>query len=421
MEMNDSKDVSGAIRESVFRRKSPRLVRFELILTEACNLGCDYCFEYHADHKKSMSEETAIAAVRFAIESSRESKWIGFSFMGGEPMLQFALIKRIIDFTTKEAKLAGKTVAFDMQTNGVLIKEEHAEFFSKVPVRYCLSLDGAQLTHDQHRKTLGGSGSFQIVAAKMKMLKRHQHWQGARMTVMPDQASRLAENIRSLHEELAINQFVLGFATHVPWTDSQISDYAVGLTESFDYFLEQRVSKKSRRIRIGLFELGQLNQAYASSSSVWGCGAGSGRLAISPDGTYHGCSKLAWSAENGSAGAPLPLGDVETGISKPENRLLLLDHSATPRTKCDSCELKQHCTGGCHAANFSDSGNMYVPADYFCKLMFAQKYASDYARSRLDDLGIADLYWNSDIPDLFEMDNDSDNACQEGVLDETAC
>ncbi len=422
-------------RQLALQAWAPPVGCMELILTEACNLGCGYCFEYGADHHKSMSAETASAAIDLLMDASRDSTWVAVTFMGGEPMLMFDLIRDVVDYAGREARRHGKTISFDMQTNGVLIREEHARFFRDHGVRYCLSLDGARLTNDRHRRTLGGSGTFQIVAAKLKMLKRHQHWQGARMTVMPDDAARLGENVRALHEELAINQFVIGFATHVAWSDAQIADYAAGLMDAFEYFLEQRVFRRSRRIRIGLFELGQLDAAFvAGRRGAWGCGAGSGRLAVAPDGSLHGCSKLAWGASGGSAAAalppeglrpvgnlphdglrqvgnlphggsaaaPLPLGTVETGFSRPENRLKLLDHSEGPRTKCHACELASHCNGGCHAASLADTGNMYVPADYFCKLMFAQKQACDHARRRLAELGVPSLRWGADVPDLTD-------------------
>jgi uncharacterized protein len=237
----------------------------------------------------------------------------------------------------------------------------------------------------------------------MKMLKQYQHWQGARMTVMPEDSRQLGENIRLLHEELAINQFVLGFATHVEWTDEQIANFGAGLCDAFDYFVDQRTVHRSRRIRIGLFELGQLNESFVDQGRMsWGCGAGSGRLAISPDGTFHGCSKLAWGTNGGSKNAPLPLGSVGTGFSKPDNRLKLLDHTSGPRIKCHNCEIAAFCNGGCHAANIADTNDMFVPADYFCKLMFAQKHACDYARSKLQQLGISDLFWTTDMPDLTD-------------------
>ena len=396
--------------QALLQREAPRVVKMELILTEACNLGCTYCFEYHAEATSSMTRQTAFKAVDFLMQASRTSSWVGITFMGGEPVLRFDLIRDVVEYSRAEGLKHGKSVSFDMQTNGVLLREEHCRFFQDVDLRYCLSLDGGQLTNDKNRKTLRGSGTFQIVAAKMKLLKRFQNWQGTRMTVMPSDARFLADNIQQLHEELKINQFIVGFATHVPWNDTEIADYSQGLVDAFDYFVEQRIERKSRRLRISLFEIGQIQESFnAVRESTWGCGAGSGRIAVSPDGTLNGCSKLAWGLEGGTSTAPLPLGSIETGFSNSGNRLKLLDHSEKPRVKCHTCSLKASCNGGCHAASIADTGNMYVPADYFCKLMFAQKYACDYARSRLDELGVNNLRWTTDMPDLTAVRTSSES------------
>ena len=395
--------VENTTRAASLELQLPRVTQMELILTEACNLGCTYCFEYGANAAKSMSKDVARRAVDFLAKACRGRESVEIMFMGGEPLLQFDLISWVVDYSRSVFSRIDKQVRFSMQTNGVLLTEDCCRFFREHDVRYCLSLDGGALSNDRHRKTLGGTGTFQVLAEKMTTLKRFQHWQGARMTIMPDHADRVGDNIQELHEELAINQFIIGFATHVPWTDDRIAAYAHGLAAAFEYFVEQRVEKHSRRLRIGLFELGQINEAFTKKkNSGWGCGAGSGRLAVSPDGTFHGCSKLAWATSGGSAHAPLPLGSVGTGFSNPDNRLKLLNHTSEPRSKCQSCELNNHCSGGCYAASIADTGDMYTPADYYCRLMFAQKQVADYARSRLKELQIDNLYWTTDVADLMD-------------------
>jgi uncharacterized protein len=247
--------------------------------------------------------------------------------------------------------------------------------------------------HDRHRKTRNGQGSYEQLARKMSLLKRYQHWQGARVTVMPDTAAHLARNLAGLHHDLAINQFVIGFATSVSWTDRQIADYAAGLMETFEFLLEQRVGRGSRRLRIGLLEVGPINEAYLAARPIgWGCGAGCGRVAVSPDGALHGCTKLAFAA-SGATLDQYVLGAVETGLSRWENRRKLLDHTAGSRPKCRECPLAPRCQGGCYAAGLADTGNIYVPADYYCKLIFAQKQAAAYARARLKELGLGSLSW----------------------------
>jgi uncharacterized protein len=390
---NHNSPVAVLTTQLAAQMRAPRIVAMELILTEACNLKCSYCFEYDADRRQTMSLSTALAAVDFLIEASRNSEWIRITLMGGEPMIRFDIIPAIVRYAQEKASIVNKRVLFDMTTNGILLKEEHLRFFKEKGIRYCLSLDGKQQDNDLHRIMPNGKGVFDTIACKMPLLKRYQHWQGARMTIMPDTASRLCENIRVLHEDLRINQFVIGFSTGVVWSDQQIADYNRGLKESFEYYFEQRITKQSRRLKIGLLEVGELNEAYrAEKRRTWGCGAGSGRIAVAPEGTFHGCSKLAW-APGGSDVAVLPFGSVKTGLDRWNNRIELLDHSLDKRLKCQACKLTSSCSGGCYAANYAETGNIYLPSDTYCKLIYAQKDACDYGRKRLKELGICNLYW----------------------------
>jgi uncharacterized protein len=378
--------------------QDPRILKLELILTDACNLACSYCFEYGANSGRRMSPEVAKGAVDFLVDASRTAKWIGITFIGGEPMLRFELIRMVVRYAKKQTAAAGKEAWFDMTTNGLPLKEDHVRYFRDVGLRYCLSLDGTPDDNDRHRKTRAGNGTHGKLAGKMPLLKHFQHWQGARVTVMPDTAGSLARNIAHLHGELAINQFIIGFATHVPWSDSQIAEYAGGLMEAFEFLVVERVHKGSRRLRIGLLEVEQLDEAYLERGGCgWGCGAGSGRLAVAPDGTFHGCTKLAF-AGTGRSRSALPLGSVQTGLSRPDNRRKLLDHSAESRPKCRSCPLAPRCHGGCYAANLSDTGDIFVPADYYCKLVYAQIQAADYARKRLRELGLNNLFCQTQTP-----------------------
>lgn len=374
------------------QRQAPRVVKLEMILTEGCNLRCTYCFEVGKNFGYEMHPDVARRAIDFLIEASRDSEKVHVSFFGGEPMLKFDLIKELVEYARERAGLAGKRAIFQMTTNGTLINEDHCRFFREVNLRYLLSIDGADKDNDLHRLTVGGKGSFALLRERIPVMKRYQHWLGTKMTVTPETAPRVRHNVETLHG-LGINQFSISFATGIDWPDEAIADYGRSLEEVFEFYLEEIAFKGSRRLRIGLFELGEPTQAYAPGKRAnWGCGAGSGRLAVSARGTYFGCSKLA--TVNGFDKGVLPLGSVGAGLDRYQNRLMLLDRSDDVRIKCDGCELFDVCQGGCHAANFKDTGNIYVPGDSHCKLMFAQKAACDYARTRISELGLGNsLRW----------------------------
>ena len=335
-------------------------------------------------------------AVDSLLQWSRDSEWIAITFIGGEPLLEYGLLRDLVVHAKTQTEKAGKRVSFDMTTNGTLLEEEHCRFFSDQGVRYILSLDGGPEDNGRNRTMPNGQSQYAILADKMRMLKQYQYWQGSRVTVMPETAARLCQNVRHLHEELAINQFVIGFATGVKWPDRAIADFAKGLMETFEYYLEERTTNPRRRLRIGLLEVGQIEEAYnAGVSARWGCGAGSGRIAVAPDGTLHGCAKMAFAHRD--AGRLLPLGTVESGLDQIANRMRLLNRTSDCRPKCRGCPIARRCNGGCYAANITDTNNMYTPSDSYCKLVYAQIQAVDYARRRLRELGFEDLCWAHDV------------------------
>ncbi|HKX45202.1 MAG TPA: radical SAM protein [Planctomycetota bacterium] len=381
----------------------PRIAQLELILTERCNLGCSYCFESGKDAGNVMEPATARRALDFLFEqASPETDWVIVTLMGGEPLEQFPLIEDAVLYAEELGRRYRRTPHFNLTTNGTLLEEHHLRFFQAHGLRFCLSLDGLEEDHDLYRKTLGGRGTFRQVVDKLPMFKRYQPWQGARMTILPRTASHLADNVRGLHE-LGINQFVLGWATSVYWPRDSVVDLNRSLEQAFDWYLEQRLVHGNRRLRVGLFEKGEASAAFedrgAQRTTAFGCGAGSGRIAVTPKGVFHGCSKLAWGA-GGSDDAPLPLGSLDRGLDRVEDRLKLLDHSLGPRSKCSTCELNRSCSGGCHAANLAATGNLYEPPDDFCQLMFGIKDACDYMRIRMNEHGVRSLKFGAELPDV---------------------
>jgi uncharacterized protein len=141
----------------------------ELILTTDCNLRCSYCFE--RDKKPfDMSDEVAFAAVDFLIQTSRNIKDLTILLFGGEPMKRFDLIQRIVPYANQKAAEAGKTISWDMTTNGTLIDEERAKWMAEHKIKYLLSLDGAKEDHDRYRKFPDGRSSYDWIMERLPMI-----------------------------------------------------------------------------------------------------------------------------------------------------------------------------------------------------------------------------------------------------------
>ena len=126
-------------------------------ITERCNLRCEYCcysghFEgYRSHNNRSMTFEIAQKAVSQHLHSFQQNGRGGVSFYGGEPLLEFELIKQVVDYTEKEANLLGKEIVFTITTNGTLLDDEKIHFFVKHNFVVLISIDGPKESHDRYR------------------------------------------------------------------------------------------------------------------------------------------------------------------------------------------------------------------------------------------------------------------------------
>lgn len=352
----------------------PAMSYMELILTKQCNLQCDYCFETGKNSHK-MSDEMACCSVDFLMETARDIQDLTILFFGGEPLLSFDTIRKVVRYANGRAATLGKRIHYDMTTNGTLITEEHLKFFHKHGVKFLLSMDGGKTDHDAHRHYPSGKGSFDIVARKVPLMKRYQPWMGVKMTVAPGQALRLRQNIEELWR-LGINQFIVGYAHGMPWERSQLVDYERSLKEVCELYLEMKYHQ--RPFRMTLFEEGDLGE-YSPRSS-FGCGAGRGRFCVDSHGDIYGCSKLA--TIQGMHNGVLPLGNVIQGFTRPDNRAKFLISQAGPRIQCKACELRESCSGGCPAVNFAHTGSIYLPDPLSCRIVFVNEQVHDYMSKR---------------------------------------
>lgn len=146
-----------------------------LQVTQMCNLRCEYCpysghlYQNRVHSNKRMSWETAKKSIDFYVTHSADSNIMALAFYGGEPLLEFDLIKKCILYFEK--KLMDKTARFDITTNATLLTDEIVDFFAKHKVHMLISLDGPQSVHDNHRKFLDGKGSFSKVMENVKKYK----------------------------------------------------------------------------------------------------------------------------------------------------------------------------------------------------------------------------------------------------------
>ncbi len=349
----------------------PPVTHMELFLTRACNLACPYCFVREKPSSPGMSLETAMEAVKFLVKESRGVRKVGITFMGGEPLLAFPLLKEFLPRARRRLEEAGKEVRFDMTTNGVLLDEETSRFLAEWDVHVLVSLDGGPETHDRYRVFPSGKGSFQRVREGLEALRRHQPYLGAKMTVMPSEAGKLLQNVEIL-AEMGIKHFIVGPATGVPWEEKAEILYR-GFRRVFEWWRSHPGARK-----LSFQFIREALKPRKRRPHGWGCRAGRHGLAVDPDGNLSPCSKILGLREKGI----LWLGSVREGFQDLEVRARLCGFLPADRPACWNCAHQNRCMGGCYAVNFEATGDPFLPGRE-CRMTALSLELSRWIRGRI--------------------------------------
>jgi len=335
----------------------PPVTKLELNVAENCNLRCDYCFVENKN-PKGMPLSIAKKSVDFLMRESKHKKDISILFFGGEPLLEYEILRETVIYSKKEAKQYDKTLFFSMTTNGTLLNEERLSFFRDHKVKFLLSIDGNKECHDKHRKTIAGKGTFDSIKEKIPLIKSYQPWLGAKMTVLPDTIQYLYENIRFLHEE-GINQFLFGPADGTEWSDKAKTEFGLQVKKVASFYRKEKA--KGQPIRVNFFEEIESDNFF-KKKPIWGCRAGRQSLSISPDGDIYPCSKM---QGNKDLRKITKLGDLKEGITDSFLRMRLIGKLPIDRAKCLQCSYSSSCVGGCFAVNFIETGDIFKPSPKF--------------------------------------------------------
>lgn len=355
----DMKCLAEEVKRALNFRNAVPLSKLELVLTEDCPFRCDYCFVEGKNRHGRMSVSTAKAAIDFLFSNCGKLSKLEILLMGGEPLMEFDLIRRILPYANKKASAAGKSITWSITTNGVLVDEEKMEFFQANGVPLLLSIDGDRKSQDAHRRLADGGPTFDKVYPKIALMLRYQPWLGARMTANADRAHTLLSDVQFLHGS-GINQFIIGANQDAAWTHWDLAAYAAQWEAVARYYMEQRAVGSF--MRMTSFER-SLSQIKKNLAYVWGCDAGRGKFAVTANGKIFGCTKYA--KQNDGAGRYC-FGDLKHGIMAEQFRKELQDNRTSIRGRCMSCDIKEYCSGCCSADNLKKTGSIFLPTEIDC-------------------------------------------------------
>src|SRR6266516_4545350 len=318
------------------------LTTMVLNVTNQCNLSCEYCYEYGEDkivdtengkQPKFMSEQTARESVDFMLKESGDNKVAHVTFFGGETLLNFPVLQKTIAYARQRGEELGKQVDFSLTTNGTLLKPDIIEFLAEHHVGVTISIDGPKEVQDKFRVFHNGTGSYDVVAPKIKeLLQRHRSRPiGARVTLTSGNRGHAISD--SGYDEM------LG----------QFSDLAYE-------FLEASVQNRHH----GFSNVKEtLEELHKGVSKAFPCGAGLGLLGVATDGDVALCHRFAGSDSH-------KLGTVRDGIDRDAQRLFLESHHIANKTDCSRCWARPLCSGGCYHEAHTRYGETIHPNLHYC-------------------------------------------------------
>ncbi len=327
------------------------LAAIELNLTFNCNLTCAYCFIREKNQHERMSFATAARAIDLLMERAAFPT-VNITLIGGEPLLEFDLIKQIVPYAVDAARRRNIIVTWSVTTNGTLLNETILKYFAQNRINMLLSVDGGQKNHDRYRRTKSGEGTWQKIAGLIPLIKNYQPWLGARMTVSTEAIGDMREDFKQL-VDLGINQFIIAPAQGaVCWSKEQIEQYGLKLVE----ILQDYHDLKRRGVPLFIEEFEKDEDEYRG----WGCRAGSTSLAMAPDGDVSPCSKmLGLTDEGGKYIIGNVNGEIDVSLLVPFQNPI----SRQPQ-QCGNCARK--CSGGCYAVNFEQTGDHFTASEENC-------------------------------------------------------
>ena len=337
-----------------------------LHIAHDCNLACKYCFagegEYHGE-RALMSFEVGKKALDLLVKESKGRKNLEVDFFGGEPLMNFEVVKQLVEYGRSIEESNNKKFRFTLTTNGMLLDDEILEFANREMSNLVLSIDGRKEIHDLMRPRRGGQGSYDTIVPKFIKAaeSRGQMNYYVRGTYTHNNLD-FSEDVKHL-AELGFEQISVE-----PVVAPESADYAIKeedvpkLCEQYDilakYLLERRKSGKGVNFFHFMIDLSGGPCAYKRLS---GCGSGCEYLAVAPNGDLYPCHQF--------VGMPdFLMGNVDTGVTNTTLRDKFKLCNVYSKEECKNCFAKLYCSGGCAANAYNFTGDINGVYDIGCAL-----------------------------------------------------
>ena len=349
-----------------FKKRKTVVKALCLHIAHDCNLACQYCFaeegEYHG-RRALMSFEVGKKALDFLIANSGNRRNLEVDFFGGEPLMNWEVVKQLVEYGRSKEKEYNKNFRFTMTTNGVLLNDEIMEYCNREMSNVVLSLDGRKEVNDKMRPFRGGKGSYDLIVPKFQKF--------AEMRGDRDYYVRGTFTRHNLDFSKDVMEFAdLGFRSMSiePVVAAPEEEYAIReedlpqIMEEYDRLAEEYLKRKKEGRGFNFFHFNiDLNQGPCVAKRLSGCGSGTEYLAVTPWGDLYPCHQFVGQEE-------FLLGNVDTGVTNERIRDEFKLCNVYAQDKCRDCFARFYCSGGCAANSYNFHGSITDAYDIGCAM-----------------------------------------------------
>ena len=336
-----------------------------LNIAHDCQLRCKYCFASTGDFgqgRKLMTYETGKNAIDFLLENSGDRKNLELDFFGGEPLMNFKVVKQIVEYARSREAEYNKKFRFTITTNGLLLDDDKIEFINKEMSNVVLSIDGRKEINDYFRVLPNGQGCYDMILPKYKKLvegrgDKEYYVRGTFTNKNLDFSNDVFALYEAGFDQISIEP-VVGEGDEYALTEKELHAEFKEYENLANRILENE--KKGGKFNFFHFMI-DLDQGPCAIKRLRGCGCGNDYVAITPDGDIYPCHQFVGMEE-------YKMGNIDEGTFNQEMKADFANCHVYSKPECRKCWAKFYCSGGCNANNYQYMGDVRSAHKISCEL-----------------------------------------------------
>ncbi|MBR5712057.1 MAG: thioether cross-link-forming SCIFF peptide maturase [Lachnospiraceae bacterium] len=361
-----AKDTFAPMAGELKARTSGVIKALCLHVAHTCNLNCTYCFasqgRFHGD-RALMSFETGKRAIDFLVEHSGTRRNLEVDFFGGEPLMNWEVVKQIVAYARSIEQEKKKNFRFTLTTNGMLIDDEVIDFANREMHNVVLSLDGRREIHDRFRKDYAGRGSYDVIVPKFQKLVearggKNYYMRGTFTHANPDFLKDIETMLDLGFTELSMEPVVCAPGDPMALTEEDLPI----VCEQYEKLAELMIrrAEEGRPFTFYHYML-DLEDGPCIYKRISGCGSGTEYMAVTPWGDLYPCHQFVGEEK-------FRLGDIWNGVSNTATQDEFAACNVYAREECRDCWARLYCAGGCAANAYHATGSVRGVYAYGCDL-----------------------------------------------------